>query len=113
MLDLEEKTSLNLKVLWDFEGILRYSPLFYGYYGNQPRSKTGYETPLAYFMVMMAVYGYSFVIILRKMKQNSRQSKLSQKEDEAAFTWAVFSSWDYGIASVEAAHNKVIYAKIR
>ena len=107
MLPIEEKTAGNLKVLWDFEGLLRYSPLFYGWYGNQPRSKTGYETPQAYFIVMMVVYTYSFVIILRKMQQANKQSKLSEKADEATFTWKVFCSWDYGIANVEAAHNKV------
>ena len=35
MLPIEQKTATNLKVLWDFEGILRYSPLFYGFYGKQ------------------------------------------------------------------------------
>ena len=69
MLSIEEKTATNLKVLWDFEGILRYSPLFYGWYGNQAKSKTGYETPQAYFIVMMVVYIFSFVIILRKMQE--------------------------------------------
>ena len=27
--------------------------------------------------------------------------------DECTFTWKVFTSWDYGIANTEAAHNKV------
>ena len=107
MLPIEEKTAANLKVLWDFEGILRYSPMFYGWYGNQQKSKSGYETPLAYFIVMMMVYIYSFGVILRKMQTNAKQSKLSEKADEATFTWKVFVSWDYGIANVEAAHNKV------
>ena len=127
MLSIEEKTATNLKVLWDFEGILRYSPLFYGWYGNQAKSKTGYETPQAYFIVMMVVYIFSFVIILRKMQeviygvgfdlfkrfifQANKQSKLSEKADEATFTWKIFCSWDYGIANVEAAHNKVIATK--
>ena len=107
MLPIEEKTGSNLKVLWDFEGVLRYSPMFYGWYGNQQKSKSGYETPLAYFVVMMIVYIYSFAVILRKMQTNAKQSKLSEKADEATFTWKVFVSWDYGIANVEAAHNKV------
>ena len=77
-------------------GILRYSPLFYGWYGNQAKSRTGYETPQAYFIVMMVVYIFSFIIILRKMQSNSKQSKLSEKADEATFTWKVFCSWDYG-----------------
>ena len=107
MLPIEQKTSKNLKVLWDFEGILRYSPMFYGFYSNQPANKTGYEGPNAYFIVMMVVYTFSFIIILKKMKKNNKQSKLAEKDDEATFTWKVFSSWDYGIANVEAAHNKV------
>ena len=27
--------------------------------------------------------------------------------DECTFTWKVYTSWDYGIANAEAAHNKV------
>lgn len=41
------------------------------------------------------------------MAQNSKQSKLSEKGDECTFTWKVFASWDYGIANIETAHNKV------
>jgi len=41
------------------------------------------------------------------MAANSKQSKLSEKGDECTFTWKVFASWDYGIANVETAHNKV------
>ena len=59
---------------------------------------------------MMAVYMFSFIVILWKMKKNDEQSKLAEKADEAVFTWKVFTSWDYGIADVEAAHNKVAAA---
>ena len=59
---------------------------------------------------MMAVYMFSFIVILWKMKKNDEQSKLAEKADEAVFTWKVFTSWDYGIAGVEAAHNKVAAA---
>ena len=41
------------------------------------------------------------------MAQNSKQSKLSEKGDECVFSWKVFASWDYGIANIETAHNKV------
>ena len=34
MLPVEQYYAYNLKVMWDFEGILRYSPIFYGYYNN-------------------------------------------------------------------------------
>ena len=85
MLGIEKRTSTNIKVLWDFEGIMRfyvcmihidgwelangqpeideqkytlassdlgkhlsvnmkrYSPLFYGFYANQPQSRSGYQ----------------------------------------------------------------------
>jgi hypothetical protein len=32
MLPVEKYYAYNLKVIWDFEGIMRYSPIFYGYY---------------------------------------------------------------------------------
>ena len=41
------------------------------------------------------------------MAQNSKQSKLSEKGDECTFSWKVFASWDYGIANIDTAHNKV------
>ena len=65
-----------------------------------------YPLPLAYFLVGMAVYVFSFTIILRKMDANAKQSKLSN-EEECTFSWKVFASWDYGIANIETAHNKV------
>ena len=45
------------------------------------------------------------------MAQNSKQSKLSEKGDECTFSWKVFASWDYGIANIETAHNKVASIK--
>ena len=42
------------------------------------------------------------------MAANTKQSKLSAKDEECTFTWKIFTSWDYGIANVETAHNKVI-----
>ena len=41
------------------------------------------------------------------MSANTKQSKLSAKDEECTFTWKIFTSWDYGIANVETAHNKV------
>lgn len=56
MLAVEEHYAYNLKVMWDFEGILRYSPIFYGYFSSKPATKAGYQTPLAYFCTGMFVY---------------------------------------------------------
>jgi hypothetical protein len=47
------------------------------------------------------------------MAANSKQSKLSEKGDECTFTWKVYASWDYGIANIETAHNKVQELKTR
>lgn len=49
------------------QGYLQYSVLFYGYYGNVRKiGSAGYRLPLAYFMVGMAVFAYSFFTLLRK-----------------------------------------------
>lgn len=41
------------------------------------------------------------------MEHNAKQSKLSAKSDECTFTWKVYTTWDYSIANIETAHNKV------
>ena len=40
------------------------------------------------------------------MAENSRMSKLSEKEDECVFTWKLFTGWDYMIGNSETAHNR-------
>ncbi|XP_048515519.1 transmembrane channel-like protein isoform X2 [Athalia rosae] len=106
MLPEEKLKSKHLLILWEFEGILKYSPFFYGWYTNQD-SRSGYSLPLAYFLANLVVYVYSFVAILRKMAENSRMSKLSEKEDECAFTWKLFTGWDFMIGNPETAHNRI------
>jgi hypothetical protein len=61
MLPEEKAKATNLLTLWDFEGVLRYSPLFYGYYTNRDGTRNAYRLPFAYFMTGLAVYIYSFV----------------------------------------------------
>lgn len=41
------------------------------------------------------------------MAKNSRMSKLSEKEDECAFSWKLFTGWDFMIGNPETAHNRV------
>ncbi|XP_077301771.1 transmembrane channel-like [Arctopsyche grandis] len=107
MLPEERNTSTDFLTLWEFEGVLKYSPMFYGYYTNRDsEEKGGYRLPLAYFMTGLAVYIYSFVATLRKMAENSRMSKLSEKEDECVFSWKIFTGWDYMIGNTETAHNR-------
>lgn len=85
---------------------MKHSPLFYGYYSDQPKTKEGYPLPLSYFLTGLGVYAYSFVAILRRMAKNSKQSKLSEKEDECIFSWKLFTGWDYMIGNPETAFNR-------
>ncbi|XP_049885402.1 transmembrane channel-like protein [Pectinophora gossypiella] len=101
----ELRNASNLLTLWEFEGILKFSPIFYGYYSNLERPE--YRMPLAYFLTGLVVYIYSFVAILRKMAENSRMSKLSEKEDECIFSWKLFTGWDFMIGNAETAHNRI------
>ncbi|XP_048263726.1 transmembrane channel-like protein isoform X5 [Bombus terrestris] len=105
MLEEEKIKSKHLLTLWEFEGILRYSPFFYGWYTNQD-SESGYRLPLAYFVTNLVIYIYSFVAILRKMAKNSRLSKLTEKDDECVFSWKLFTGWDFMIGNTETAHNR-------
>ncbi|XP_054713583.1 LOW QUALITY PROTEIN: transmembrane channel-like protein [Uloborus diversus] len=103
----EAESALNLKNIWDFEGYLKYSPIFYGYYSNREKTEEGYRVPLAYFLTSISVYCFSFFAILRRMAENSRMSKLSEKDDECTFAWKLFTGWDYMIGNPETAYNKV------
>ncbi|CAL4066980.1 unnamed protein product, partial [Meganyctiphanes norvegica] len=106
MLPEDRISAYDFKVLWDFEGMLRYSPMFYGYYSKAKSTSAGYRVPLAYFLTATCVYAYSFVAILRKMAANNRMSKLAD-DDECTFTWKVLVGWDYTVGNLEAAQNKV------
>ncbi|XP_034640789.1 transmembrane channel-like protein 3 [Trachemys scripta elegans] len=56
----------DLDTIWSLGGYLQYSVLFYGYYGRDRKiGKAGYRLPLAYFLVGMAVFAYSFIILLK------------------------------------------------
>ncbi|XP_072889100.1 transmembrane channel-like protein 3 isoform X3 [Hemitrygon akajei] len=89
------------------QGYLQYSVMFYGYYGNKRKiGWAGYHLPLAYFMVGMAVFAYSFIILLRKMAKNSRLSMASASDENYTFCWKVFCAWDYLIGNPEAAESK-------
>ena len=66
LLPQEQATATDLQTLWDFEGILKYSPIFYGFYSNRHETKEGYKLPFAYFFTGIVLYIYSFVAILRK-----------------------------------------------
>ncbi|XP_017088341.3 transmembrane channel-like protein [Drosophila bipectinata] len=108
MSDPEKRVAGNLFTFWEFEGYLKYSPMFYGYYSSTSGiSTSGYKLPLAYFLTAVLVYIYSFVATLRKMAENSRNSKLSSKDDECVFSWKLFTGWDFMIGHAETAHNRI------
>ncbi|XP_057321387.1 transmembrane channel-like protein [Microplitis mediator] len=107
LLPEEIKKSTHFLTLWEFEGVLKHSPFFYGWYTDWDIPNGGYRLPLAYFLANLIVYTYSFVTILRKMAINSRMSKLSEKEDECAFSWKLFTGWDSMIGNHETANNRV------
>lgn len=41
------------------------------------------------------------------MAKNSRNAKLSDKEDECTFTWKLFTGWDFMIGHQETAENRI------
>ncbi|NWW92672.1 TMC3 protein, partial [Rhynochetos jubatus] len=109
--DLDTIWSLGVTALpyglWSLQGYLQYSVLFYGYYGRDRKiGKAGYRLPLAYFLVGMAVFAYSFIILLKKMAKNSRMSLASASDENYTFCWRLFCAWDYLIGNPEAAESK-------
>ncbi|XP_053687325.1 transmembrane channel-like protein [Sabethes cyaneus] len=104
----EQAISSNFSTIWEFEGRLKYSSLFYGYYSTFSGAiARGYNLPLAYFLTGLMVYIYSFVATLKKMAKNSRMSKLSSKDDDYVFSWKLFTGWDYMIGHTETSQNRM------
>ncbi|KGL76913.1 Transmembrane channel-like 3, partial [Tinamus guttatus] len=105
--DLDTIWSLGARLKPLLIGYLQYSVLFYGYYGcDRKIGKAGYRLPLAYFLVGMAVFAYSFIILLKKMAKNSRMSLASASDENYTFCWRLFCAWDYLIGNPEAAESK-------
>uniref|UniRef100_H2YYC8 TMC domain-containing protein n=1 Tax=Ciona savignyi TaxID=51511 RepID=H2YYC8_CIOSA len=102
----ERKSKWDLHTIWSFGGRLQHSVLFYGYYTNDRVVGNGYRIPLAYFLVGIATFAYSFMALLRKMAKNSRLNGSASSEDDYTFSWRLFSSWDYTIGNQETAENK-------
>lgn len=97
----------KLGEIWEFEGFLKFSPIFYGYYSNIEISKSGFwRNPLAYLISTMLTYLFCFFCISRKLSQNTKLSRIGTKEDEYTFCWTVFVGWDFMIGNSETAYNK-------
>lgn len=102
-----EPVDPQLSEIWEFEGFLKLSPIFYGYYSNQEKTRVGYRNPLAYLCASVAIYMFCFFCISRKMAQNTKLSRIGTKDDEYTFCWTMFVGWDYMIGNSETAYNKV------
>ncbi|NXJ07526.1 TMC2 protein, partial [Odontophorus gujanensis] len=103
----EQATAMDFSVLWDFEGYIKYSALFYGYYNNQRTiGWLKYRLPMAYFMVGISVFGYSLMVVIRSMARNANESTADGDDDNFVFSWKMFTSWDYLIGNPETADNK-------
>ncbi|NXH10554.1 TMC2 protein, partial [Bucco capensis] len=103
----EQATAMDFSVLWDFEGYIKYSALFYGYYNNQRTiGWLKYRLPMAYFMVGISVFGYSLMVVIRSMARNANESTTDGDDDNFVFSWKMFTSWDYLIGNPETADNK-------
>ncbi|XP_054846894.1 transmembrane channel-like protein 2 [Eublepharis macularius] len=104
----EQPTAMDFSVLWDFEGYIKYSAVFYGYYNNQRTiGWLKYRLPMAYFMVgVVGVYGYSLMVVIRSMARNAHESTGDGDDENFIFSWKMFTSWDYLIGNPETADNK-------
>ncbi|NXQ79655.1 TMC2 protein, partial [Nyctibius grandis] len=103
----EQARAMDFSVLWDFEGYIKYSALFYGYYNNQRTiGWLKYRLPMAYFMVGISVFGYSLMVVIRTMARNANESTADGDDDNFIFSWKMFTSWDYLIGNPETADNK-------
>lgn len=97
----------TLSEMWEFEGFLKFSPIFYGYYSNVEISRSGFwRNPLAYLLSAMLTYLFCFFCISRKLSQNTKLSRIGSKDDEYTFCWTVFVGWDFMIGNSETAYNK-------
>ncbi|XP_053117715.1 transmembrane channel-like protein 2 [Hemicordylus capensis] len=104
----EQPKAMDFSVLWDFEGYIKYSALFYGYYNNQRTiGWLKYRLPMAYFMVgVVGVYGYSIMVVIRSMARNAHEDTGDGDDESFIFSWKMFTSWDYLIGNPETADNK-------
>lgn len=104
---IEPEFNPKLFDILEFDGFLRYTPIFYGYYSNIEISRSGFwRNPLAYLLSMMLTYLFCFFCISRKLSQNNKLSRPGSKDDEYTFCWTVFVGWDFMIGNSETAYNK-------
>ncbi|CAL8346981.1 unnamed protein product [Lota lota] len=100
-------TAMDLSVLLDFGGFMKYSVLFYGYYNNERTiGLLQFRLPLSYLLVGVGIFGYSLMVVIRTMARNANKGGDGTDEEEFNFSWKMFTSWDYLIGNPETADNK-------
>ncbi|KAG7318566.1 hypothetical protein KOW79_018321 [Hemibagrus wyckioides] len=102
----ELSTAMNFDVLWDIEGYLKYSVLFYGYYNNQRTiGWIKFRMPLCYLLVAVVSVAYSYMEVIRIMARNESQES-GGDETHFNYSWKIFTSWDYLVGNPETADSK-------
>ena len=82
----ETKTASYLKTVWNFEGWVKYSPLFYGYYSSVKSFDSGWRMPLGFLIGKLSIFAYSFIAILRYIASNAKDENASEKVNNLTFT---------------------------
>uniref|UniRef100_UPI00358DF7A7 transmembrane channel-like protein 1 n=1 Tax=Myxine glutinosa TaxID=7769 RepID=UPI00358DF7A7 len=101
-------TAMDIATLWNFRGSVQYSIMFYGYYNNQRQvGWLRYRLPLAYFLVGLGCFAYSFMVLIREMARNVNESTGGDSDENFTFSWKIFTSWDYLIGNPETADSKI------
>uniref|UniRef100_A0A8C4QJE5 Transmembrane channel-like protein n=1 Tax=Eptatretus burgeri TaxID=7764 RepID=A0A8C4QJE5_EPTBU len=104
-------TAMDFATLWNFRRPLQlgyYSIMFYGYYNNQRQvGWLRYRLPLAYFLVGLGCFAYSFMVLIRGMARNVNDSTGGDSDENFTFSWKLFTSWDYLIGNPETADSKI------
>ncbi|GAA6109836.1 transmembrane channel-like protein 1 [Tachysurus ichikawai] len=99
----ELPTASNFDILWDLEGYIKYSVMFYGYYNNERTiGWIKFRMPLCFLLVALCSIAYSYMEIIRIMVHN--ESKGSGGDDtHFNYSWTIFTSWDYLVGNPETA----------
>ncbi|KAI6244219.1 TMC domain-containing protein [Aphelenchoides fujianensis] len=98
-------------VVWHWGGYLRWSPLFYGYYSDVD---VPYSLPIAYFLAILAVFAFSFFIILKKMAANASTNKMTGSKASRAVHLQLASVHRMGLfGRRETASNAIMAGVIK
>lgn len=100
------------------EGSLTNSVLFYGRYTNETikLAKYEYDMPYAYLFTMFVTYVIGFIVLSYSTAKSFRKNFIETKGgSKNVFAHKIFCSWDFGIATEDAATLKssVIYHELR